>query len=612
MHLRAQTIVAPLLVATAFALAAPACSSDPGSTPVATDAGPVLDAPTSDQQATQDSCVLGAYPKSVEPIPSAGDVVPNLRFPSIAANKSAGTLALESFYAPCAPSRLLVLRVGAPWCGTCLWHLSHADRFRPSSIRARLDYVDLSIGDIDNNAPVAEDLPAYQALIQGGGAVAADAQNALQTVPTGTVNLPLYVLVDSKTMRIKNVLADPTPEYFETVAAEELALLDGNKPPAPVAETLVDGFPAEVVDMLKAMRTPGAPPADATNAFADSAPAASLGAKLFADAQLSPSGTISCATCHDKNKAFTDGLPQSVGVSKTDRNAPALALSSHARWQFWDGRADTLWMQALGPIEDDKEMAGDRLFLAHQIWTRYKAEYESVFSASPLPNLADGTRFPARGKPGQPAWDGMAPADRDAVTQVFVNAGKSIAAFERTFRLKPTRLDQYIDGDKLALNEAERNSLRKYFSVGCAQCHFGPTLANDAFFVTRFPTGRQDKTPDVGREAGHPKLLGSEFNSNGRWSDAKTARNLARVPPDRARGAFKTPTLRGIDVTGPFGHGGTIATLEEVVELYGKRGLHDGHEATVGLTEPYLPKFDKILQQEVPIFLKLLRAENAP
>jgi cytochrome c peroxidase len=422
----------------------------------------------------------------------------------------------------------------------------------------------------------------------------------------------LYVLVDTKTMRIKNVLADPTPEYFETVAAEELALLDGVKPPPPVQEVLIDGFSAEIVDMLQGMRTPGAPPADPTNAVADSAPAASLGAKLFGDAKLSPSGTVSCATCHDKTKAFTDGLPQSVGVAKVDRNAPALGLAAHFRWQFWDGRADTLWMQALGPFEDDKEMAGDRLFVAHQIFDRYKADYEAAFANAPLPNLGDTAKFPARGKPGQAAWDAMATADRDAVTQVFVNVGKSIAAFERTFRIKPTKLDQYLDGDKQAFDDEGKRAIREYFSVGCAQCHFGPTLTNDAFFVTRFPTGRQDKAPDVGREAGYPKLSGSEFNSNGRWSDAKSARNLSRVPPGRARGAFKTPTLRGSDVTGPFGHGGTIPTLAEVVELYGKRGLHDGHEATVGFTEPYLPKFDEHLQQHLPIFLKLLRAENAP
>src|SRR6185503_10236923 len=107
-----------------------------------------------------------------------------------------------------------------------------------------------------------------------------------------------------------------------------------------------------------------------------------------------------------------------------NRNSPAIALSAHSRWQFWDGRADTLWMQALGPFEDAKEFGGSRLFVAQQIVKRYSTQYDEVFGTKyPLPDL---TTFPQDGKPGDAAYDALSPAEQDDVTRVFVNVGKAI------------------------------------------------------------------------------------------------------------------------------------------------------------------------------------------
>jgi cytochrome c peroxidase len=196
--------------------------------------------------------------------------------------------------------------------------------------------------------------------------------------------------------------------------------------------------------MLHDMTMPGAPPADPTNAHADDAAAAALGEQLFTDTSLSPTNTVSCATCHDPAKSYSDGKPQAVGVATGDRNAPSLLLASYAPWQFWDGRADSQWMQATGPFENAKEFNSSRLFIAHAISDRYDASYAAIFGA--LPDMSNATQFPASGKPGDASWTAMAPADQAAVTTIFTNATKSIEAFERTLRVQPNALDAYVGG----------------------------------------------------------------------------------------------------------------------------------------------------------------------
>ncbi len=340
-----------------------------------------------------------------------------------------------------------------------------------------------------------------------------------------------------------------------------------------------------------------------------------LGKTLFSDTALSPSGTVSCATCHDPTKTFSDGLSQAMGVTKGDRNSPAIALASHARWQFWDGRADTLWMQALGPFENPKEFASSRLFVAHRIAAGYAADYATVFSKYPLPDLADTTRFPLAGKPGEPSWQGMTTADQDAATRVFVNVAKAIAAFERTLRVKPNALDRYGAGDLTALDAAQKKGLTAFFKTGCVQCHWGPRMTDDAFHVIRFPTGRQDGAADRGRADGIAPLQASEFVASKKFSDSPlSAKSLLGLTPAATTmlGAFKTPSLRGLPSSGPYGHGGTFATLAEVTKHYGERGLKHDDTRSIGATEAWVPLFDANAQNDLVPFLQVLASEPVP
>jgi cytochrome c peroxidase len=349
------------------------------------------------------------------------------------------------------------------------------------------------------------------------------------------------------------------------------------------------------------MRLPSAPPPDPTNEFGDLPAAAAFGKTLFEDAALSPAG-VSCAKCHDATKDFTDGLPQSVGASKVDRNSPSIALAAHARWQFWDGRADTLWMQALGPPENALEMASNRLYIAHQVATRHAATYASVFGPKyPLPDLSDLARFPTNGKPGDAAWEAMAAADRDEVTRVYVNVGKAIAAFERSLRVLPNALDRYADGDTAALTEPQKDALQAYFINGCAQCHWGPRMTDDAFHVLRFPTGRQDGQPDRGRIDVFPALASAEFVASSKWSESPGSAKLLTLESSPSMlGAFKTPPLRGVARTAPYGHGGSFTTLLEVAKHYGKRGDDVKDDRTIGNVEEWVPLFDANVQEQMP------------
>ena len=135
-------------------------------------------------------------------------------------------------------------------------------------------------------------------------------------------------------------------------------------------------------------------PDDPSNRVANDIKAAGFGKKLFFDPRLSANGKISCASCHDPVLFFTDGKALSAGVGITRRGAPGLLGISHSPWFFWDGRADSQWAQALGPLEDASEHAGSRGQYANLIQQdkEYKNNYEAIFGE--LPDMSDESRFP--------------------------------------------------------------------------------------------------------------------------------------------------------------------------------------------------------------------------
>jgi cytochrome c peroxidase len=329
---------------------------------------------------------------------------------------------------------------------------------------------------------------------------------------------------------------------------------------------------------------PALPP-DPSNAFADNQQAAEFGHKLFFDSRFSSNGEVSCASCHQPELMFTDGLPLAEGVGTTTRKTMTIIGTAYSPWQFWDGRKDSQWAQALGPLENTVEHGGTRTQYAHLIDKFYRTEYESIFGA--LPDLSDRARFPEAAAPVddaaiRAAWEAMTPDDRDAVTQVYVNMGKAIAAYERLIMPAPSRFDQYVEAllndDKkamrAALNADEVAGLRLFIDrAQCINCHNGPLFTNNDFHNTGVPTA-QGLEPDNGRASGVMQVLNDEFNCLSQWSDADETDcaelRFVTSEGEQLEGAFKPSTLRNIAETAPYMHAGQFATLEEVIQHYNR------------------------------------------
>jgi cytochrome c peroxidase len=347
-----------------------------------------------------------------------------------------------------------------------------------------------------------------------------------------------------------------------------------------------------------------APPPDPTNAVADDPAAARLGQQLFFDPRFSgplrvgddgangglgpagQSGLVSCRSCHDPGAGGADRRSRgntSLGAAWTTRNAPPVVNAALAPppWIFWDGHIDSLWAQALGPIEGAAEHASSRLAVAHLVYDHYRAPWEALFG--PLPPLDDLARFPAAGKPGVPAFDAMAEEDRRAIDRLFAEFGKCIAAYERLLVDRDAPFDRYLRGERGAMSDSAVRGARLFVGrASCNECHRGPTLADGRFHNHGVPQeGPTVPRVDRGRADGIPRVLANPFNAAGAFSDAPTADHLTGLAPtDRDVGAFRTPTLRNLSHTSPYMHTGGFPTLWSVVVWYRDAAGTDGATGT--------------------------------
>jgi cytochrome c peroxidase len=521
-----------------------------------------------------------------------------------------GTVSLQSLSGPCATSaKLLVLRTVAGWCGTCRWHSANTSALVPADVASSVQIVDLLLANDNNQIATATDLPSYR--VHGDGLITPLADPAFTLAPFFDPHpaLPLYLVVNARTLTPVAALSNPAPDTVAATLRQTLAQLNGQPAPAPVAAVKYDDrFTRDQWDMIHDMQLVQPPPPDPSNRVADDPNAAALGLTLFETGKLSPQ-QVGCRSCHNPALLLTDGkeVPPE-GAAFGTRNVPSIVLAGYRKWLSWAGVADSLWMLSILPVELDFEYASSRLFAAHAIFANYRADYEAIFG--PMPALDDTTRFPANGMPGTPEWEGMAPADQDAVTRVLVNMGKSLAAYLRSLCVTTSSLDGYASGSLDALTAAQKDGLLAFFSAGCAQCHYGPRLSNDSFHNLRFPTGRPDRVADTGRSDGIPFLVASEFRRTGKYSDAP----LSTPPPDpivtpNLVGAFKTPDLRGVAFTLPYGHGGTYGGLTSVIEAHRTAGLPAGNTLTTGDAERFLVSFDPAAEPAIIDFLDALRLD---
>jgi cytochrome c peroxidase len=245
-----------------------------------------------------------------------------------------------------------------------------------------------------------------------------------------------------------------------------------------------DKWSAQELATIASMRLKeaGTRPTEPSNAYEQRTEAAALGQALFNDKRLSKNGQVACASCHAAEKQFQDDRKFGKGVRTGKRRTMPVMGASHSPFLFWDGRKDSLWSQALGPLEDAAEHGGNRVRLVRLVLTHHKAQYQAVFGAAPELGKLPEDASPNGTEAERGAWAALAPATRDGVNRVFANMGKAIAAYERNVSYGESRFDQYaqatVHGDgrgQEVLTTQEVRGLRAFLTNGqCVTCHNGP------------------------------------------------------------------------------------------------------------------------------------------
>lgn len=293
---------------------------------------------------------------------------------------------------------------------------------------------------------------------------------------------------------------------------------------------------------------------DPSNRVSGTPAAIALGERLFFDARLSGPGTVSCATCHDAARGWSDGRARSEGLATVDRNAPGLLDVRLHRWFGWDGAGDNLWAQSLRPILDAREMGGDAAHAAALVREdpALACRWRAAFGAPPS----------------------------DDATRTLVDLAKSLAAYQETLASGRTPFDDFRDalvsGDAAAAARypaAAARGLKLFVGKGgCAMCHVGPAFTNGEFHDVGIPFFIAPGRVDPGRHEGVKKLRENPFSLLGPHSDdpgRTTATGTRHVTLEhRNFGEFKVPSLRNVARTAPYMHNGRLATLSDVVRHY--------------------------------------------
>lgn len=287
-----------------------------------------------------------------------------------------------------------------------------------------------------------------------------------------------------------------------------------------------------------------------------------LGRLLFFDPILGGEKDVSCATCHHPAFAFADGRQFSAGVSGrglgparvlsvsaisgqpiglTPRNAPtvlnaaynadSLGHPSHLGHQFWDGRAAGLAEQARGPITSRIEMAGD-------------AYAPEVAHDSVVARLRAVDEYVERFRAAFPLEAAVAPGAGVITMDTY---GRALAAYQRELATRHTPFDRYASGDDAALTAQQKRGLTLFFATArCALCHGGPMFSDYRFHILGVPQVGPGGTVLAGDDLGREEHTGLMAD----------------------RHAFRTPTLRNVELTAPYMHDGAFATLDDVVRFY--------------------------------------------
>lgn len=284
------------------------------------------------------------------------------------------------------------------------------------------------------------------------------------------------------------------------------------------ANRLTDTSSAAPKEILSQWLLPKRPPAPSNNRYDDKK--IQLGKMLFFDPRLSGNGTMSCATCHNPELGWSDGLATAKGhKGKTlDRATPTIVNVGYNKILMWDGRAKSLEDQALGPIINPNEMNN--------------TVKKMVKTLKRTPGYVDAFKE---------AFYGLGPNK--------TRVAKALAMYQRTVVSNNSSFDRWLKGDKTAMTKSQIRGFKLFINPAkgnCAVCHRPPNFTDNGFHNIGLASFGK-KRPDLGRHS--------------------------QVKVSMTKGAFKTPPLRNIAQSSPYFHDGSAATLADVVDHYAEGGV---------------------------------------
>lgn len=277
-----------------------------------------------------------------------------------------------------------------------------------------------------------------------------------------------------------------------------------------------------------------------------------LGKMLFFDPRLSGDKNMSCATCHNPSLGWSDGLPTAKGVKSKvlPRATPTIVNTAFNPLQMWDGREKTLESQALGPIKSKDEMNMDLTTLI--VFLKSSKIYSMAFK---------------KAYPDEPIND--------------ATIAKALASFERTVISNKSSFDRWIAGETNAMSQQQIKGFKLFVDPqkgNCEVCHSAPNFTDNGFHNLGLVSFGEE-TPDLGR--------------------------YEQKPIGLMKGAFKTPTLRDVELTAPYFHDGSSATLHDVVKYYVKGG-----QVTTNLSPNFKPA--NLTDQEIDALIAFMKALTSP
>lgn len=299
-----------------------------------------------------------------------------------------------------------------------------------------------------------------------------------------------------------------------------------------------------------------------------------LGRSLFLSPAISPVRR-SCATCHEPAHGYGASAATTLKFKDLPRSIPSLQNLSHQRWFFWDGRADQLWQQAVGPLESEAEMNSHRLFMVAA------AVSDPQLRASAVTGGALGSRelvalratlghLPAPACVGtescERAWQALSRDQRAVVEAIAHKLLLSLAAFQVSLKSRWTAYDDYLASGK-GLSDRQLRGMKLFFGEArCSSCHSGPAMTDAGFHNLLLPSPPGRAREDPGRFRGIQHLRALAASGDMGYVPSEIAMHLDLN--NSVWGQFKTPSIRNLEGRSEFMHNGVYKNLRDVLRYY--------------------------------------------